>query len=188
VGTAQRRRILNLIDWRKKFMKFITTKTETSLADLARQVFDAKSSKAATDLKQAQAALREANPQLGNAAKLPAGTLVIVPEVPGTRTAPAQSLTGVNADTVTRLRTALAGAKAVLDGSAVSRTQEAETTMSLAKNRTLISLVKQLPDLQSRLSQIAAESKIQIKQMDSEKTSQLEALRQLESDLGKMIL
>lgn len=167
-------------------MKFITTKTETSLADLTRQVFDLKGSKPAVDSKQAQAALRAANPKLGNLAKLPAGTLVIVPDMPGVKAAPLPSLTGVSADVIAQLQQALAGAEAVLHQAVASQTQEAETSMSLVKNRAVINLVKQLPDLQPRLPQIAKQTKLQIKQLDSDKAAQLQGLAQLGKDLATL--
>ena len=68
-------------------MKFITTKTETSLADLTGQVFAFKGARSTINPKRAQAALRKANPQLGKLTKLPAGTLMLVPDVPGAQSA-----------------------------------------------------------------------------------------------------
>src|ERR1039458_10478925 len=64
-------------------MHFITTKTQTTLTALTHQVFDIRGAKSAAAAKQAQAALRAANPHWSEVAKLPAGTLVVVPDVPG---------------------------------------------------------------------------------------------------------
>jgi hypothetical protein len=167
-------------------MKFITTKTETSLADLTRQAFDLKGSKSSAELKRAQAALRQANPQLGDLAKLPAGTLVIVPEVPGVRTAPLPSLTGPSPDVIAQLELVLAGAKNVLRQAAASQAQESDTSLSLAKNRALAKLVKQMPSLQSRLAEIAAAAKAQTKQMADDEAAHLKGLVQLKKDLSSL--
>src|SRR5215216_3589445 len=99
-------------------MKFVTIKSETSLADLSREVFEIKGAKAAATSKNAQAALREANPHLADLKKVPAGTLVIVPDVPGTKEAPAQSVGDVSVEMISRLRSALAAAKRVIEKSA----------------------------------------------------------------------
>jgi hypothetical protein len=130
-------------------MKFITTKSETSLADLTHHVFDIKGSKSAA-AKEAQAILREANPHLADLTKLPAGTLVIVPDVPGVNASASQSLT-VSQEDVAQLKQALVDAKAVLEQSVTSETREIETSVSLVKSRELINLVKQAPELQQRL-------------------------------------
>jgi hypothetical protein len=168
-------------------MKFIATKTETSLAELAHQAFDLKGSKSAIKLKQAEAALRQANPQLGHLAKLPAGTPVIVPDVPGVRTAPLPSLAGPSADMIAQLELALAGAKNVLRQVASSQAQESETSASLVKNRALVKIVKQMPGLQSRLTEIADAAKAQTKQMADDEAAHLKGLAQLKKDLSSLI-
>jgi hypothetical protein len=168
-------------------MKFITTKTETSLAELAHQAFDLKSSKSAIKLKQAEAALRQANPQLGDLAKLPAGTLVIVPDVAGVHTAPLPSLTGPNADVIAQLELVLAGAKNVLRQAASSQAQESDTSSSLAKNRALVKIVEKIPSLQSRLPEVADAAKAQTKQMAEDEAAHLKGLAQLKKDLSSLI-
>jgi hypothetical protein len=169
------------------FMKFIATETETSRAHLTHQVFDLKGSKSAEKLKQAQAALRQANPQLGDLAKLPAGTLVIVPDVPGVRTAPLPSLTGPSPDVIAQLELVLAGAKKVLRQAAASQAQESDTSLSLAKNPALVKIVKQMPSLLSRLPEIANAAKAQTKQMADDEAAYLKGLAQLKKDLSSLI-
>jgi hypothetical protein len=168
-------------------MKFIATKTETSLAELAHQAFDLKGSKSVVKLKQAQAALRQANPQLGDLAKLPAGTLVIVPDVPGVHTAPLPSLTGPSADMIAQLELVLAGAKNVLRQAAASQAQESDASLSLVKNRALVKIVKQMPGLQSRLPEIADAVKAQTKQIAEDEAAHLKGLAQLKKDLSSLI-
>jgi hypothetical protein len=110
--------------------------------------------------------------------------LVIVPDVPGAQAAPAQSLTGVSADVVAQLKQVLAAAETVLNQAVATQTQDAETSVSLVKSRTVVNLAKQLPDLQSRLPQMADHAKIQMKQLGSDKAAQLQGLAQLKKDLG----
>lgn len=167
-------------------MKFVTIKSETSLADLSREVFEIKGPKAAAAAKRAQAALREANPHLADVKKVPAGTLVIVPDVPGTKEAPAQSVGDVSAEMISRLRSALAAAKKVIEESADSQLQDAEATLSLAQDRELSRLASQTPELKERVAREIEQAKIQSKQVAEDKKTQLEALRQLEKDLASM--
>jgi hypothetical protein len=167
-------------------MKFVTIKTETTLADLGREVFEIKGAKAAMTSKSAQAALREANPHIADLKKVPAGTLVMVPDVPGVKTAPAQSPGEVSAEMISRLRSALAAAKRVIERSAATQLEEAEASAALAKDRDLAALAKQSPELKERLSDMIEQAKTQSKQVAEDKKAHMEALAQLEKDLATL--
>lgn len=167
-------------------MKFVTIKSETNLADLSREVFEIKGAKAASAAKRAQAALREANPHLADVKKVPAGTLVIVPDVPGTKEAPAQSVGDVSAEMISRLRSALAAAKKVIEESADSQLQDAEATLSLAKDRELSRLAKQTPELKERMVRVIEEAKKQSSEVAEDKKAQIQGLAQLEKDLASL--
>lgn len=167
-------------------MKFVTIKTETSLADLTRDVFEIKGTKAASAAKTAQAALREANPHVADLKKVPSGTLVVVPDVPGIKAAPAQSIEGVSVEMMRQLKSALAAAKAVVEKSSVAQVEDAEASASLAKNRDLVALAKQTPELKQRLSQVVDQAKTQAKQIADDKKAQIQALTQLERDLATL--
>jgi len=168
-------------------MKFVTIKTETSLADLTRDVFEIKGTKAASAAKTAQAALREANPHVADLKKVPSGTLVVVPDVPGIKAAPAQSIEGVSVEMMRQLKSALAAAKAVVEKSSAAQVEDAEASASLAKNRDLVALAKQTPELKQRLSQVVDQAKTQAKQIADDKKAQIQALTQLEKDLATLL-
>jgi phage tail protein X len=167
-------------------MKFVTIKTETSLAELTRDVFEIKGTKAASAAKTAQAALREANPHVADLKKVPSGTLVVVPDVPGIKAAPAQSIEGVSVEMMRQLKSALAAAKAVVEKSTAAQVEDAEASASLAKNRDLVALAKQTPELKQRLSQVVDQAKNQAKQIADDKKAQIQALTQLEKDLATL--
>lgn len=167
-------------------MKFVTIKSETNLADLSREVFEIKGAKAAAAAKRAQAALREANPHLADVKKVPAGTLVIIPDVPGTKEAPTQSVGDVSAEMISRLRSALAAAKKVIEESADSQLQDAEATLSLAKDRELSRLAKQTPELKERMVRVIEEAKKQSSEVAEDKKAQIQGLAQLEKDLASL--
>jgi hypothetical protein len=169
-------------------MKFVTIKTETSLADLGREVFEIKGAKAATAAKSAQAALREANPHIADLKKVPAGTLVIVPDVPGTKAAPVESVGDVSGEMISRLRSALAAAKRVIERSAAAQLEDTEASAALAKDRDLVALAKQTPELKERLSEMVEQAKTQAKQVADDKKAHMEALLQLEKDLATLSL
>jgi hypothetical protein len=168
-------------------MKFVTIKSETSLADLSREVFEIKGAKAAAAGKRAQAALREANPHLADVKKVPAGTLVIVPDVPGTKEAPTQSVGDVSSEMISRLRSALAAVKKVIEESADTQLQDAEATLSLTKDRELSRLASQTPELKERMAGVIEEAKKQSSQVAEEKKAQLQGLAQLEKDLASLL-
>lgn len=164
-------------------MKFVTIKNETSLADLTREVFEIKGAKAATAAKSAHAALREANPHIADLKKLPAGTIVVVPDLPGIKAAPAQSPGGVSPELVRYLKRVLAEAKTVVEKSAAARGEDAEASVSLTKDRELAALARKTPELKERLAQIVEQAKSQSKQIAEDKKAQIQALAQLEKDL-----
>jgi hypothetical protein len=167
-------------------MKFVTVKNETSLADLTREVFEIKGAKAATAAKSAHAALREANPHIADLKKLPAGTLVVVPDLPGIKATPAQSPGGASPELVRHLKRVLSGAKAVVEKSAAAQSEDAEASVSLAKDHELAALARKTPELKDRLSQIVEQAKTQSKQVAEDKKSQIQGLAQLEKDLATL--
>ena len=167
-------------------MHFITTKTQTTLTALTHQVFDLHGAKSAAAAKQAQAALRAANPHWGEVPKLPAGTLVVVPDVPGLSLSVSPLAAVVSPAVGAQLQQALADAQAVLERSVAATARELETSVSLAKSRDLSAVAKQTPELPPLLAQIAEQSKLQLKQIEAARTAQLQGLTQLEKELGSL--
>jgi hypothetical protein len=167
-------------------MKFVTIKNKTSLAELSRNVFEIKGPKAATAARSAHAALREANPHIADLKELPAGTLVVVPDLPGIDAPSAQSPGQVSPELMKYLKRVLTAAKAVVEKSAAAQSEDAEASVSLAKDRELAALSRTTPELKDRLSQIVERAKSQSKQVAEDKKTQIQALAQLEKDLASL--
>ncbi len=168
-------------------MRFITAKSETNLADLTRRVFDIKGAKASEVAKRAEAAIRQANPHLHDLTNVPAGTLIVVPDLPGADPAAPQAAPLLSPEVATQLKHALAGARAVLERSAASVTQEAQNTAALVKSREVKALAKEAPLLERRLPQIAEQIKAQARQAATDKTAQEQDLAQLEKELASLL-
>ncbi len=168
-------------------MRYITAKSETSLSDLTRRLFDVQGPQAAERTKQAESALRQANPHLGDLARVPAGTMILVPDVPGVSSTAPQAAPLISPQLATQLNEALAQAKAVLEQSAASETQEVENTVALTKKREFKEVVKQAVDLNKRLTQIADQAKVRHTQIPTIKKAQTEGLAQLQQELDKLI-
>ena len=167
-------------------MRFIKAKTATNVADLTRRVFEIKGRNVAERTKQAQAALLQANPHLRDAKKVPAGTLVFVPELPGvTPLAPPAALS-VSPDVVAHLKQAVAGAKAVLERAAAAEAETSTTTLELVKSLGQMGAVKQAPDLQSRLPEIAKLAKTRATEAATLAAAQAQALSSLAADLDNL--
>ena len=166
-------------------MQFIT-KAPTTLTALTHQVFAIHGTGSVAATKQAQAALREANPQWGDQAKLPAGTLVIVPHIPGVPASASQPVEVINAATVEQLKQVLADAQAVLKNSVGSETGEVETSLALAKSRELIALAKESPELRGQLAQLPEQAKLRLQQIATNQKASLQGLAQLEKHLGSL--
>lgn len=95
---------------------------------------------------------------------------------------------GPSPDVIAQLQRVLAGAKNLLQGAAASQAQEFDTTLSLAKNRALVKTVKQMPSLESRLSEIADAAKAQTKKMADNEAAYVKGLTQLKKDSSSLIL
>ena len=97
-----------------------------------------------------------------------------------------QSPGPVNPELMKHLKRVLAGAKAVVEKSAAAQSEDAEASVSLAKDRELVALARTTPELKNRLSQIVERAKSESKQIAEDKKAQIEALAQLERDLASL--
>lgn len=165
-------------------MKIITTKTETNVSDLARQLFGAKAA-SADQLKNAEASLRAANPQMDESAQVPAGSLLVVPPDAKISTA-AVSLPGLSAELITQLQTVLADASVVLENSIASQTETAKVSMALSKSRVVAKLLAAATGAKPDLKEIAAAAKLQLKTVQAENAAQLDGLKQLAKNLNSL--
>src|SRR5262245_7846521 len=98
-------------------MNFATSKGERKLSDLVQRLYPVQGKPKLS--RQAEAALLHANPHLADLSKVPAGSLILVPPVPGL--APAAEpppVEGAVHDAVDAVRKALDGVRATLDESA----------------------------------------------------------------------
>lgn len=64
-------------------MRFESFEGQSSVSELVDKIFDLPGQRPSPLRKAAEQALRDANPQLANLRKVPAGTPILVPEVPG---------------------------------------------------------------------------------------------------------
>ena len=74
----------------------------------------------------------------------------------------------------------------MVEKSASAQSEDAETSVSLAKDRELVALARKTPELKDRLSQIVEHAKTQSRQVAEDKKVQIRALAQLEKDLATL--
>lgn len=170
-------------------MNFHTTKGGQNLTELARTLYKPESTRTPeADLK-AVAALREANPQLPKDKVVPAGTMIMVPEVPGYHyrpvSDPAQELAAAAAR---QLREVLGRLGDVL-GSAVADQEknEQETTRQLekmTKDKVVLVPGKRIAD---RLKSIKGATKERAKALADQRTVQEQGIAQLGKDLAAFL-
>ena len=94
----------------------------------------------------------------------------------------------VNAETLTHLKSLLAGARAVLEKSVASETSAGKASAALIKSRAVVKLAEHAPGLKPRLSQMGSAAKKQLAKTELEKTAQLHGLAQLNKDLGRLLV
>jgi hypothetical protein len=167
-------------------MNFAASKGERNLSDLARRLFDIKGPRAAELTKQAQAALLRANPHLQDLAKVPEGTLIVVPDVPGVQPVATGPMSAVSSQVVSQLRQALAGASAAIQRSVSAEKQAADTIANIVSSSDFKGLVKQQPDLKGHISEIVADTKARLKDAEALSASQTKSLKELEQALSEL--
>lgn len=166
-------------------MRIITAKSETNVADLVRHAYAIHGRKSAELTRQAHAALVAANPHLHEQTKVPAGTLVVVPDVPGVGPYAPEAPAAAVPEVVAQLKRALVEAKAVLERAAVSEAAETQATLDLAKQIGHLSVLKQAMDLRNRLPELVKRAKSTASDAAALRAAQEQALAELEAELTK---
>ncbi len=149
-------------------MKILRLDAEAQVAELASQAFKFRANASAKTKKMATAALLKANPHLADVATLPAGTTIVVPEVPGLEAASdAKSAEGPGTDLLENLVTGIDAAREGLTVALKRNQQEMQETLRLARLPELQTLLKrEHPAAAALLSEIEAQTN---KQAEEEK-------------------
>ena len=169
-------------------MKFAVSKGETNLADLTSRLFDIKGQGAAATAKRSEAALLAANPQLADLSRVPAGTLIVIPELPDIPPVRTAQAAGIGAELGAQLTAALKELSEAIARSAASDDQAAATTNELLKNRELKDFAARSPGFGEQLAKITEAAKGQVKETKAATAAAKEALAELQLALGKMTL
>ena len=169
-------------------MKFAVSKGETSLTDLTSRLFDIKGQGAAATAKRSEAALLAANPQLADLSRVPAGTLIVIPELPDNPPVKTAQTAGIGAEVGDQLTAALKELSEAIGRSAESDDQAVAATNELLKNRELKDFAAQSPGFGEQLAKITEAAKGQVKETKAATAAAKEALAELQLALGKLSL
>lgn len=159
-----------------------------SVEALAARLFDL-SGAAPQAKKQAADALRKANPQLTNPGDAPAGSVVVVPELPQATNTNAilQPTTLAPADSarlVGEQATAFASALAIQSNDAAA---QAKATLQLLQDRALMAAAAKDSKLAQRLKAISDSTNAALKDMQANQAMVLQGLAQLQEDLAAFL-
>lgn len=167
-------------------MNFAVSNRETELPDLVRRLFNIKGPGSAKLTEQAQAALLRANPHLQDLAKVPEGTLIVVPDVAGVQPVAAGPMSAVSAQIAAQLGQALAAAKTAVEQSLAKENEAADTIANIVRSSDFKGMIKEQPDLKDPLSKIAADAKTELKSAQALYASQTKGLEELEHALSQL--
>jgi hypothetical protein len=115
-------------------MQFVTIKKAADLSELVGQVYSIKGANGAQVRKQAEAALRQANPHIADLKAIPDGAVVLVPSVPGAEISPSSGPTLPGGDVFAELSGSLQVAQERLTAANKQEADDAKTTVTLAKS------------------------------------------------------
>ncbi|HEX8237102.1 MAG TPA: hypothetical protein VF600_14180 [Abditibacteriaceae bacterium] len=173
-------------------MRIATYNGERSVAELARRLFqldEFTGNRAKEAAKEAEAALRNANPQLQDIRRMTPGTVLLVPEVEGIRHAPSDNDNSptqeVRDELFDQLRQTLSTARDTLEKSNELRAQEIRGTIEVSQDRELKEMSRRIPELQERLPQIAESAKADLKELEARRAMHKQGLAQLEQEFNE---
>ena len=159
-------------------------KGERNLDELAARLFPGSGPQAH---KQATDALLKANPQLADLGRLPAGSIVVVPDMPAAVNAsetvhPATFTPADSARLVNEHVTAFASALAAQSANAAA---QADATLKLLGNSALTAAAARDQELAQRLTTISDNTKAALKDVQAQQATLQQGLAQLQEDLAK---
>jgi phage tail protein X len=161
---------------------------ERTLDELATRLFPTMGA-APQARKQATDALLRANPQLADLGRLPAGAVIIVPDMPaavnaGETVHPATFTPADSARLLNEHVTAFANSLAAQSADAAA---QADTMLKLLRDRGLTAAAGRDQDLAKRLTAISDNTKAALKDLQAEQATLQQAIGQLQEDLAKSI-
>jgi len=142
----------------------------------------------AEGLRDAERALLEANPQLADPAGRVPGTVVVMPEVPGTiATDEGQSEAHLVAPILQAARDRLVDVAEALRGTLDSRRAAVKATLDQIGSKELQQLVREEPTLREVVAGVSREAKTEATEIEAIDTLQRQALDELGQDLDELL-
>lgn len=170
-------------------MRFIRTSKEMRLTDLIAQAYNVEGKGATPTRKHAEAALRQANPQLAELERVPQNAVVFVPEVPGLdRTDASVSVATPAVELFDHLERLLEDGRKQLMEAIQQASNEASSTLALINKREFSNAVKRakLAELKTLVDEAKKNVPTQVKQFKDTAKSIDRAILTLRTDLKSM--
>jgi hypothetical protein len=169
-------------------MQFAVSKGEASVTELTKRLFDIKGQGAAETARRTEAALLAANPHLADLTKIPAGTLVVIPDLPDIPAVRAPQTAGITPEIDDQVKVAVKLSTDIVGRSAASREATVSATLEALKDRDLKEFAAQSPEIKAQLDKIAEVSKADLKESKAASAAEKDAIAQLEQALSKLTL
>ena len=159
---------------------------ERNLDELAARLFPATAGSPQARM-QATDALLKANPQLADLGRLPAGSVIVVPDTSATVNA-SETLhpaTFTPADTARVVNEHVAAFTSALAAQSANAAAQADSTLTLLRDRSLTTAASRDQQLAQRLTTISDNTKATLKDLQAEQATLQQGLAQLQEDLAK---
>ena len=165
-------------------MRFASFEGQPSVSELVDRIFDVPSQRASPLRKAAEQALRDANPQLANLRKVPAGTPILVPEVPGVPVIGEDRPSATPWDDLLKdLTKTLATTRDAVESSLRREEEAYERTTALLASREVRAASRQDAELQAQIEEIAAAAKTRLEESKTRVEEQIQGFAALTEDL-----
>jgi phage tail protein X len=170
-------------------MWFAVTKGEQKLSELAARLYRIEAPNARAKAKAAADALLEANPHLEELKQLPAGTEIVVPEVPDLEvTAEARPAeTAAGGTLVDELRTSLAAAGAALTAAVDEHDRRSTAMLDVLGSKEVKKAAADSPDTKERAASVTDAVKAEQKDAAALRAYHEQVAAQVERDLDELL-
>jgi ElaB/YqjD/DUF883 family membrane-anchored ribosome-binding protein len=168
-------------------MRFASFEGQPSVSELVDRIFDVPARRTSPLRKAAEQALRDANPQLANLRKVPAGTPILVPEVPGVPVIGEDRPPATPWDDLLKdLTKTLATTRDSVESSLRREEEAFEQTTALLASREVRAAGRQDAELQAQIEEIAAAAKTRLEESKTRVEEQIQGLAALTEDLEEL--
>jgi len=167
-------------------MRYAVAKDETDILELTARIFKIKGRGATAASRQAEQALRQANPHLRDLTKIKPGTLIVIPEIPDLPKLRGSQVVDPRNDSLTQAQLALEEFSEVTTKMVKGEEENIAAQLQALKDSDLRKFLVEAPEAKELLATLNESLKRRSKEIRPDAAAQKEGVKQLQDAIEKM--